>query len=56
MYRLEDFKTLTEWPMAHINEKWVAARPLIGPLQWRIEDAIEVLMGKADAFKWPEGQ
>ena len=45
---------------ANINEKWVPARPLsLGGIQgfwWRFKDAWQVLRGKADAFKWPEGQ
>jgi len=40
----------------YINGKWVPARPLDGPFVWRLKDAWEVLMGRADAFTWPEGQ
>jgi len=35
-----------------INGKWVCARSLRGPLLWRIKDAIQVLLGKADAVKF----
>ena len=45
---------------ACINSKWVPARPLPfygwAGLKWRIRDAWEVFRGRADAFKWPEGQ
>ena len=42
---------------AEINGKWVPARPIrFDSLRSRIRDAWAVLMGKADAFKWPEGQ
>jgi hypothetical protein len=39
-----------------VNGKWVPARPLLGSFRWRLSDAWNVLIGKADAFKWPEGQ
>lgn len=39
-----------------INGKWVPSRPLrIGGIE-RLRDALAVLMDKADAFVWPEGQ
>jgi len=37
MYRLEDFKTLTEWPMAHINEKWVGDWSVVSTLIMEIK-------------------
>lgn len=39
-----------------INGKWVPARPVSGPFRLRLRAAWEVLVGRADAFKWPEGQ
>lgn len=41
---------------AEINGKWVPARPVQGPIRDRIRAAWLVLVGKADAFTWPEGQ
>lgn len=43
-----------------INGQWVAARPEPFFGWWgfkqRIKDAYAVLIGKADAFTWPQGQ
>ena len=39
-----------------LNRKWVPARPLVGSWIDRLRDAWEVFRGRADAFKWPEGQ
>lgn len=41
---------------AEINGKWVPARPISSGVRSRLKDALDVLRGKADAFKWPEGQ
>ena len=44
---------------ACINGKWVPSRPLnhtCRTLKERIVEAIQVFKGKAEAFKWPEGQ
>lgn len=35
-----------------INGKWVIARPLPGPILWRLKDALQVILGKADAVKF----
>jgi hypothetical protein len=35
-----------------INGKWVIARPLLGPFFWRLKDALQVILGKADAVKF----
>ena len=43
----------------HINGKWVPAKPInhkYRSLFERIADAWAVLVGRADAIKWPEGQ
>jgi hypothetical protein len=39
-----------------INGKWVPARPMVRPFWYRLKDAWRVLIGKADAFTWPEEQ
>lgn len=42
-----------------INGKWVTARPVnykYRSFKEKIVDAWSVFIGKADAFKWPEGQ
>lgn len=41
---------------AEINGKWVPARPVGQGLWARLKNAVAVLRGRADAFKWPEGQ
>ncbi len=41
---------------ALLNGKWVPARPMSGPFMWRVKAAWHVLIGKADAFTWPEAQ
>jgi len=44
---------------AEINGKWVPARPINYTCRSFIEklkDSIAVFSGKAEAFKWPEGQ
>jgi len=48
-------------PMANINDKWVAARPLNYQRKYmsfwnRIRNAWAVFTCKAEAFSWPEGQ
>lgn len=42
--------------MKKINGKWVPARPINGTIKERILSSWLVLIGKADAFTWPEGQ
>lgn len=44
---------------AFIKGKWVAARPInykYRTLKEKLTDAWNVFTGKAEAFKWPEGQ
>lgn len=42
---------------AEINDRWVPVRPLgFSSLRTRFRIAWEVFVGRADAFKWPEGQ
>lgn len=38
------------------SDKWCPARPMIDPVSWRLRDAWAVLIGKADAVKWPANQ
>lgn len=41
----------------YINGRWVPARPLNGTFLFeKLRDAWEVFRGRADAFRWPEGQ
>ena len=55
--KMWSLKSLQELDVqAEINGKWVPARPLgFYSLRVRLRDAWEVFMGRADAFKWPEG-
>jgi len=48
---------IKEWD-AHtrIDGLWYPARPAICCLRCRIRDAWAVLIGRADAVKWPGGQ
>lgn len=55
-YTLKQLMTHCQETQAKINGKWVPARPLSGPFSWRVKAAWQVLIGKADAFTWPEGQ
>ncbi len=52
-----------KWLVEHSHEsmcersgRWTPARPLAGPFIERVKAAWMVLLGKADAFTWPEGQ
>ena len=58
MWMLQDLIKFSSSVSCEINGKWVPARPYLKgePILWRIRDAWEVLMKRADAFKWPEGQ
>jgi len=56
MYSLEYLQKEATNIQAEINGKWVSARPIKRPLWNQIKDAWEVLINRADAFKWPEGQ
>lgn len=54
MYTLE---RLRKWDVStSIGDRWVPGRPLINVFSRRLRDAWAVLIGKADAFTWPEGQ
>jgi hypothetical protein len=55
MYTLSDL-TKKQAVEVEINKKWVPARPLPEPFIYRLKDAWAVLIGRADAFLWPEGQ
>lgn len=58
MYKLEDLKKPDNC-QAFINGKWVSARPINYKYRTfftKIKEAYQVFTGKADAFKWPEGQ
>lgn len=37
---------------ALIDSEWVLSRPCIGPLWYRLKDAVGVLLGKYDAVKF----
>ena len=57
MYTLEGLIASAKETEAHINGKWVAARPVrLFSFYHDIKDAWAVLTRKADAFTWPEGQ
>lgn len=59
MYDLKDLQTQANSVSANINGKWVPARPENYKFDswWsRFKDAWKVFTGKADSFRWPEGQ
>lgn len=56
MYTMVDLFRESNSSQACIDGKWVPARPIPGPLLWRLHDAWKVLKGEADAFTWPRGQ
>jgi len=57
MWSLKDLVKHSKNVLTEVSPgKWVPARPLGSPWWWRVKDAWAVLCGKADAFKWPEGQ
>ena len=55
MWTLDDFRKVWN-TSAEINGKWVPSRPVVEPFLNRLKDAWAVLVGNADAVKWPEGQ
>jgi len=43
------------WPRAGLSDgRWVLAKPLPGPLSWRLRDAWEVFRGRAEAVSFIE--
>ena len=56
MWDLKELIQSCSETQAEINGKWVPSRPLKGGLFERLRDAWSVLVGKADAVKWPGGQ
>lgn len=57
MYTLEGLLKNANEEQVEINGRWVPVRPMrFFGLWYNIKDAWAVLTGKADAFKWPEGQ
>jgi hypothetical protein len=55
-WTLKALEALTRTVHTQIDGQWMPARPLRGPLTWRLKDAWLVLTGKADAVIWPGGQ
>jgi len=54
MWNLANLIDWSQNNQAHINGKWVPAKPIPDPLPQRLKDALQVLLGRADAFRWPE--
>jgi len=57
IHKLRSLQTISD--QACINGKWVSARPenyKFRSLTEKIKEAWAVFTGKAEAFKWPEGQ
>ena len=60
MWDLRALMQCANTTQTEVDGRWVPARPIplpgIDGLLCRIADAWEVLMGRSEAFKWPEGQ
>ena len=59
MWSLRGLVDSCESTQTVINDKWVPARPInykYRSLWQRVKEAWAVFWGKADCFKWPEGQ
>jgi hypothetical protein len=59
MWELKDLIKNAGSTQTEINGKWVPARPLnykYTPWYIKFKYAWEVFRGRAEAFKWPEGQ
>ena len=56
MWTLRSLIDSARHTQAHINEKWVPARPLRGGWLSRLKDAWKVFTDRADAVEWPENQ
>jgi len=57
VYKLKELFRTTQENSAHINQKWVPARPMgIDSFRNRIRVAFMVFKGEADAVVWPENQ
>ena len=59
MWELKDLIEHCDECNTEINGQWIPARPInfkYYTLGERLELAWAVFIGKADAFKWPEGQ
>jgi hypothetical protein len=56
MWTLKSLLECVNSVSVEINGKFVPARPTTEPFNRRFRAAWLVLTGKADAFKWPEGQ
>ena len=55
-YQLEDVVKIASSASLLHEGKWVPARPLPGPVMRQVFAAFWVLVGRADAFVWPEDQ
>ena len=58
MINVEDL-CRSDWPMTAVNAKqgwqaWYKAKPLLGPMIWRLKDAWKVLWGTAVAVRFEE--
>jgi hypothetical protein len=59
MWELKQLIVVANQNMACVNGKWVPARPMnhtCRAFRERVREAWAVYKGKAEAFKWPEGQ
>ena len=56
IYQLERLIRASAETQAEIAGRWVPARPLSDGFRSRLRGAWLVLIGRADALIWPEGQ
>lgn len=55
-WRLERLIEHSNEVRVNIGGAWIPARPYVGSFKLRLVAALDVLMGKADAVKWPNNQ
>lgn len=56
LYTLESLLRTAQSVSVQINNRWVPCRGEPPSFLWRVCAAWKVLIGKADAVMWPEGQ
>lgn len=55
MFKVRDLKNWQDWPHSQARDgSWWPSRPCEGPYIYRVRDAWEVLMGRAEAIQFPD--
>ena len=56
MYTIKELFGIIQTNHVEYDGSWYSARPIPPELRRRIKDAWLVLIGRADAVRWPKGQ